>query len=97
MNYELQCEGFPLDDELEDRLLLCGRQLVLDVGGNHAVRMAVKQVDGLVQGRVELALPRRRLSVIVRRQDPIAAMQAAIGALRETLESEGCREALESA
>ncbi|MCP4675610.1 MAG: hypothetical protein GY854_08930 [Deltaproteobacteria bacterium] len=88
MNYELRCEGFPMDEELHDRLLLCGRKFVLEIGASHRVRMVVKQIDGLVQSRVELALPSRKISALVRRKDPIAAMKAAINALRDALDSE---------
>ena len=87
MNYELRCEGFPIDEELKHKLLLCGREFVLEIGERYPVRMAVKQVDGLVQSRVDLTLPSRRLSALVRREDPVLAMKAAITALREALES----------
>jgi hypothetical protein len=88
MNYDLKCEGFPLDEELNDRLLLCGREFVLEVGEENPVRMSIRQIDGLVQGRVEIELPQRRLSAFVRRTDPVSAMQAAIEAIRQALRSE---------
>ncbi|MCP4603935.1 MAG: hypothetical protein GY847_26005 [Proteobacteria bacterium] len=88
MNYKLQCEGFPIDHDLYDRLLLCGRKFVLEIGANHHVRMNVKQIDGLVQSRVEVTLPTRKVSSLVRRKDPISAMEAAINALREALDAE---------
>ena len=88
MNYELKCEGFPLDEELRHRLLMCGREFVLEVGHACPVRMAVKQIDGLVQSRIDLTLPSRRLSALVRRKDPILAMEAAIAAIRQAIESD---------
>lgn len=88
MNYELRCEGFPIDEELKHRLLLCGRDFVLEVGASYPVRMAVTQIDGLVQSRVDLTLPSRRLSALVRRKDPVRAMEAAITAIRQALAAE---------
>jgi hypothetical protein len=88
MNYELKCEGFPIDEDLKHRLLLCGREFVLEIGKNYPVRMAVRQIDGFVQSRVDLTLPSRRLSALVRRKDPVVAMKAAITAIRQALESD---------
>ncbi len=88
MNYKLHCEGFPLDEDLRDKLLLCGRKLVLKMGIKGPVQMSIKQINGLVQSRVELELPSRRVSALVRRKDPEVAMQAAIDALHQALDSD---------
>ncbi len=88
MDYELQCEGFSLDEEFNDRLLLCGRKFVLEMGESHPVRIGVKLIDGLVQARVEILLPTRRVSAIVRRKDPVQAMQCAVDALRDAVMNE---------
>lgn len=85
MNYELKCEGFATDDELREQLLLCGRKLVLELGDECPIEMLVKQIDGTVQGRVDLLLPNRRMSASVRRDDPVLALNAAIEALGKAL------------
>ncbi len=86
MNYELRCEGFPMDEELHEELLLSGRKFVIEIGADHHVKMTVKQIDGLVQSRVEVTLPKRRISALVRRKDPVLAIAAAIDALRDALD-----------
>jgi hypothetical protein len=87
MDYDLRCEGFPVDEEMRERLLLRGRRIVLGVGPGRPVRMVVKQVEGRVQGRIDVTLPGRRVSAVVWRADPLSAMEAAtdaiIGALDE--------------
>jgi hypothetical protein len=95
MNYELRCEGFPTDDDLEEKLLLSGRKFLLAIGPDRPVRLSVKQIDGLVQGRVEVCLPGRRVSAVVRRRDPVAALEAALATVREALFAE--REAVDAA
>ena len=86
MDYDLKCEGFPVDHDLEERLLLTGRRLVVEVGPSHPVRLTVRQVDGRVQGRAELVLPGRRLTAVVWRSEPVAALSAAVSAVLAVLE-----------
>ncbi len=88
MDYKLQCEGFPLDEDLRDRLLLCGRKLILKIDAKGPVQMSIKQIDGLVQSRIELVLPSRKISALVRRKDPEVAMQAAVDALHQAIDNE---------
>lgn len=88
MNYQLRFEGFGLDEELREKLMQCVRDFVLRIGPDHLLEVAVKQVDGLVQSRVEIALASRTLSALVRRKDPVAATEAAIQALAEVLKDE---------
>ncbi|MFO8072994.1 MAG: hypothetical protein R6V85_14060 [Polyangia bacterium] len=85
MDYRLTCEGFPPDDELREQLLLRGRSVVLHTGGHSPVRLSVKQVEGRVQGRVEVILPDRRLSAVVWRAEPLAAIEDAAAALLDVL------------
>ena len=94
MNYKLRFEGFGLDDELREKVLQCAREFVLRFGNEHPLKIAVKQVDGLVQSRVELALNSRRVSALVRRKDPVLATRAAIEAIGEVL---GAEEGVEAA
>ena len=88
MDYDLNYEGFPVDDELEERLLLAGRRVVLEVGPQNPIRMTVRQLDGRVQGRVELVLPGRRITAVVWRSDPVAALSAAVTAVLSAIEDE---------
>jgi len=85
MKYDLRCEGFPVDEEMRELLLLRGRRLVLGVGAAHPVQMTIRQVDGRVQGRVDVALPGRRVSAVVWRSDPLKAMEAAATAVLDAL------------
>jgi hypothetical protein len=88
MNYKLECEGIPLNEELRDSLLLCGRELVVRTDKNHFVKITVKQIDAMVQARVEISLQGRKISALVRRRDPIEATQAAVKALCKALDQE---------
>jgi len=89
MNYDLRCEGFPVDEEMRELLLLRGRRIVLGVGSGHPVQMTVRQVDGRIQGRIDVTLPGRRVTAVVWRSDPVTAMEAAADAVLEAL-SESC-------
>jgi hypothetical protein len=91
MDYELRCEGFPLDDELKETLLLRGRRIVLEAGEGLPVRMLVRQVDGRVQGRIEVSLPGRIVSAVVWRSDPVVALEAAISAVMDALAAQRSR------
>ncbi len=88
MNYRLKCEGFPHDEDLKERLLLCSRQLILQIGPDCPLRMRIKQVDGTVLSRVDIVLPTRKISALVRRKDPVQSIKAAIAVLRDMLDSE---------
>lgn len=85
MKYDLRCEGFPVDEEMRELLLLRGRRIVLGVGPGHPVQMTIRQVDGRVQGRVDVTLPGRRVSAVVWRSDPVTAMEAAAEAVLDAL------------
>jgi hypothetical protein len=85
MNYDLRCEGFPVDEEMRELLLLRGRRIVLGVGCDRPVQMTVRQVEGRVQGRVDVTLPGRRVSAVVWRSDPLTAMEAAADAVLDAL------------
>jgi len=85
MDYDLRCEGFPHDEDLEERLLLRGRRAILSAGSRRPVRMTVKQVDGRVQGRVEIVLADRRVSAVVWRRDPEDALGAATDAVMDAI------------
>ncbi|HUT76609.1 MAG TPA: hypothetical protein VM285_02925, partial [Polyangia bacterium] len=61
MDYDLKCEGFLADEELEERLLLGGRRLVIAAGPRHPVRMILRQIEGRIHARVEVFLSCRRL------------------------------------
>jgi hypothetical protein len=89
MNYDLRCEGFPVDEEMRELLLLRGRRIVLGVGPGHPVQMTVRQVDGRVQARIDVTLPGRRVSAVVWRSEPLAAMEAASDAIVDAL-TEAC-------
>ena len=88
MDFQLHCEGFPTDEELKERLLMCGRKFLMENASRHSVKITIKQIDGFVQSRVDLNLQTRKLSAFVRRKDPVQAMEAAISAMEEALESE---------
>ncbi len=87
MDYDLKCEGFLADEDLEERLLLGGRRLVIAAGPRHSVRMSLRQVDGRIQARVEVLHSERRLTAVVWRFDPETALEAAVDVLLETLDS----------
>ncbi len=88
MGCQLQCEGFRLNDEVRDELMFRVREFAGRVGKSYPVQVAVKQVDGLVQSRVELALSQRKVSAVVLRKDPLLATQIAIDALAEIVGGE---------
>ena len=88
MGCQLQFEGFRLNDEVRDELMLRVREFAGRLGKNYPVQVAVKQVDGMVQSRVELALSQRTVSAVVLRKDPLHATQIAIDALAEIVGSE---------
>jgi hypothetical protein len=85
MDYDLRCEGFPVDEEMRELLLLRGRRIVLGVGPGNPVQMTVRQVEGRVQGRIDITLPGRRVSAVVWRSDPVSAMEAASDAIIDAL------------
>ena len=67
---------------------MCARKFLVDKASRHFVRITIKQIDGYVQSRVDLNLETRKLSAFVRRKDPIKAMEAAIIAMEEAIETE---------
>jgi hypothetical protein len=83
MSYKLQFEGFGLDDALREKLMLCVREFALQIGSDYPLQVAVKQVDGMAQSRVELAMSQRKVSAVVLRKDPLIATQVAIDALSD--------------
>lgn len=85
MNYQLRCEGFPVDEELREALLLRGRRIILGVGPGYPVEMTVRQIEGRIQGRIDIALPGRRVTAVVWRTDPVIAMEAAVEAILDAL------------
>ena len=85
MDYELKCEGFLADEDLEERLLLCCRRLLMAAGPSHPVRVALRQIDGHILARVEVFLSCRRLTAVVWRFDPEAALDAAVEVLLDSL------------
>ena len=85
MDYDLRIEGFCLDEEMKEELLLRCRRIVLGVGAGHPVRAAIRQLEGRVQGRIEVALPGRRVSAVVWRSDPVEAMEGAANAVIDAL------------
>lgn len=87
MDYDLKCEGFLADDELEERLLLDGRRLVIAAGPCRPVRMILRQIEGRIQARVEVLLSSRRLTAVVWRFDPESALAAAVDVLLEALDT----------
>jgi hypothetical protein len=88
MDFQLYCEGFPTDEDLKERLLMCGRKFLMANASRYFVRITIKQIDGFVQSRVDINLESRKLSAFVRRKDPVKAMEAAILAMEEALESQ---------
>jgi hypothetical protein len=85
MDYDLKCEGFLADEELEERLLLGCRRLLMAAGPSHPVRASLKQIDGRILARVEVFLSCRRLTAVVWRFDPEAALEAAVDVLMDSL------------
>jgi hypothetical protein len=85
MGCVLKFEGFESNNELREKLMRRVREFAERVGENYPLRVAVKQVDGMAQSRVELALAKRKVSAVVLRKDPLVATQVAIDALAEIL------------
>jgi len=81
MGVELRCEGFCLDDELEERLLTACRQIALATGLDRRFAATLRLVEGRMQARLELFVPGRRIFSIVWRDDPVEAMEGAVEAL----------------
>ncbi len=86
MDYDLRIEGFSMDEDLEEQLLLRCRRVVLSVGSRHPVRVNIRQVDGRVQGRVDVVLPGRRVSAVVWRSDPVKALEGVANAVIDAVE-----------
>ena len=86
MDYDLRIEGFSMDEDLEEQLLLRCRRVVLGVGSRHPVRVNIRQVDGRVQGRVDVVLPGRMVSAVVWRSDPIKALEGVVNAVIDAVE-----------
>jgi hypothetical protein len=86
MNFDLRVEGFAIDDEMREQLMLRCRRVVLGVGPEVPVKATVRQIDGRVQGRVEVKLPGRRVSAVVWRADPIEAMEGAVSAVVDAVD-----------
>ncbi len=86
MDYDLRIEGFSMDEDLEEQLLLRCRRVVLGVGSRHPVRVSIRQVDGRVQGRVDVVLPGRRVSAVVWRSDPVTALEGVVNAVIDAVE-----------
>ena len=86
MDYDLRIEGFSMDEDLEEQLLLRCRRVVLGVGSRHPVRVNIRQVEGRVQGRVDVVLPGRRVSAVVWRSDPVNALEGVVNAVIEAVE-----------
>lgn len=85
MKYELRYEGFPIDDDLHERLLLACRRFLIELGTDRPVQLLVKQIDGHVQGRVEVHLPGRWITALVQRADPVEALEAAMRTARDAI------------
>jgi hypothetical protein len=81
MGVELRCEGFCLDEELEERLLIACRRIVLASGWDRRFAATIRLVEGRMQARLELFVPGRRIFSIVWRDDPVEAMEGAVEAL----------------
>jgi len=81
MGLELRCEGFCLDDTLEERLLIACRRVVLAAGWDCPLSASIRFVEGRMQARLELLVPGRRIFAIVWRDDPVEAMEGATEAL----------------
>ncbi len=86
MDFDLRVEGFSLDEKMREELMLRCRRVVLGVGSGLPVRAAIRQVEGRVQGRIEVQLPGRRVSAVVWRSDPIEAMEGAVSAVIDAVE-----------
>lgn len=86
MDYDLRIEGFSMDEDLEEQLLLQCRRVVLGVGSGHSVRVSIRQVEGRVQGRVDVVLPGRRVSAVVWRSDPVEALEGVVNAVIDAVE-----------
>ena len=89
MNYDLRCEGFALDEELQERLLLQARSVVLNANSDQKVNITVRQIDGRVQGRIEVVLPGRKISSVVWRSNPVDAVAGAARAVTEAIDNMG--------
>ena len=85
MNYDLRTEGFSLDEDLREELLLRCRKVVLGVEPGCAVEVTIRQVEGRVQARIEISMPGRRVSAVVWRSDPLDAMDSAAGAVLDAV------------
>ena len=85
MGLELRCEGFCLDDTLEERLLIACRRVVLAAGWDCPLSASIRFVEGRMQARLELLVPGRRVFAIVWRDDPVEAMAGACEALVSVL------------
>jgi len=81
MGLELRCEGFCLDDDLEERLMIACRRVVLASGWDCPLAASIRLVEGRMQARLELFVPGRRIFSIVWRDDPEEAMEGAVDAL----------------
>lgn len=87
MAYELKYEGISPDEALEDKLLLQCRRVVVDMEPESVVKFIIRQIDGKIQARVEVVYAGKRLSVVVWRNDPEAALGAAVDATMEAAAS----------
>lgn len=85
MNFDLLVQGFAIDEEMREELMLKCRRIVLGVGSGVPVRATIRQVEGRVQGRIEVRLPGRRVSAVVWRTDPLDAMEGAVDAVMDAV------------
>lgn len=85
MNFDLLIQGFSIDEEMREELMLRCRRIVLGVGSGVPVRATIRQVEGRVQGRIEVRLPGRRVSAVVWRTDPMDAMEGAVDAVMDAV------------
>jgi len=81
MGLELRCEGFCLDENLEERLLIACRRVILASGWDCPLAASIRLIEGRMQARLELFVPGRRIFSIVWRDDPEEAMDGAADAL----------------
>ena len=81
MGLELRCEGFCLDESLEERILIACRRVVLAAGWDCPLAASIRLVEGRMQARLELFVPGRRIFSIVWRDDPEEALEGAVDAL----------------
>ena len=88
MNYDLRVEGFSMDEDLKEELLLRCRKVVLGVEPGCPVAVSIRQVEGRVQGRIEITLPGRKVSAVVWRSDPLSAMDSAAQAVMDAVGAE---------